>query len=374
MVQEKLPPGSAKLQLVADIRLLHEEESVLDAMLAGWDQQMRGGRRVRKKTAVRNCNVVKRFVQHVNEYPWNWTAGMVDEWMTSLTSERSLATSTIRQYQGTLRIFCDYLTSPHYDWPEQCLQRFGTHPVQVCHEWNTTAHLTDYEGNPGRRPLTRRELQAFFDYADDQVELAASSRKKGALSAYRDATLFKVIYGWGLRSNEALMLDNADLHRNASAPEFGKYGMLHVRWGKASRGSAPKRRMVLSLMPWAVAALRDYVENIRPLWSAHDHPGLWVTERNGRLRARELEERFAMYRDDLGFPDAITLHCLRHSYVTHLIEDGVDPKFVQTQVGHRFQSTTAIYTSVSGDFMNKMMRKALDRAFDGEESADVEQA
>jgi len=48
-------------------------------------------------------------------------------------------------------------------------------------------------------------------------------------------------------------------------------------------------------------------------------------------------------------------------------EDGVDPAFVQRQVGHRYQSTTAIYSGVSGDFMNTMMRKALSRAFEAEE-------
>ena len=53
--------------------------------------------------------------------------------------------------------------------------------------------------------------------------------------------------------------------------------------------------------------------------------------------------------------------------VTHQIEDGVDPAFVQRQVGHRYQSTTAIYSGVSGDFMNTMMRKALSRAFEAEE-------
>ena len=52
---------------------------------------------------------------------------------------------------------------------------------------------------------------------------------------------------------------------------------------------------------------------------------------------------------------------MRHSYVTHLIEEGADPEFVKQQVGHAYQSTTAIYTAVSGDFANKMMRQALDR-------------
>ena len=53
----------------------------------------------------------------------------------------------------------------------------------------------------------------------------------------------------------------------------------------------------------------------------------------------------------------------RHTHITHQIEDGVDPEFVRRQAGHTYQSTTAIYTGVSTDFMNTMMRKALDTAF-----------
>ena len=50
--------------------------------------------------------------------------------------------------------------------------------------------------------MTREELQRFLDYADDQVERAVRAKRKGALAAYRDATLFKVAYGWGLRRTE----------------------------------------------------------------------------------------------------------------------------------------------------------------------------
>lgn len=54
------------------------------------------------------------------------------------------------------------------------------------------------------------------------------------------------------------MLDLADLHRNAQAPQFGSYGARHVRYGKASpRGSPPKRRTVLSVHDWAVDAVRS---------------------------------------------------------------------------------------------------------------------
>jgi integrase/recombinase XerC len=52
----------------------------------------------------------------------------------------------------------------------------------------------------------------------------------------------------------------------------------------------------------------------------------------------------------------------RHSWVTHLTEDGVDRRFIQEAVGHRCDTSTAIYTHVSGDFMNTALRKALEPA------------
>jgi site-specific recombinase XerD len=119
---------------------------------------------------------------------------------------------------------------------------------------------------------------------------------------------------------------------------------------------------VLSVIPWAIESVEDYLKNARPRYqAAEDKPHLWLTERGGRLKNDSIQARFAEYRDALGLEKSLTPHCLRHSYVTHLIEDGADPKFVQEQVGHRYASTTAIYTGVSGDFMNTMMRSVLDR-------------
>lgn len=364
------PEGSARLVLLDGVTLLHPEDLVFEAMLEGWTRQQRGGRFILAKTIADRVSVVRRFSEAVNEYPWQWTATQVDEWMSDLVAQRGREASTMRHYQGALRMFCDYITSPHYGWVAECENRFGTHPVQVCHEWNTTAHLVDYEGRPDRRPMTREEIQRMFDYADDQVEQALRRRRKGALTAYRDATALKVLYGWGLRCNEACQLDTTDFYRSAKAPELGRYALVHVRYGKRSRGSVPKRRTVHTVMPWAAEALADYVENILPRYRHHQLPAVFPTERGGRLRPREIEDRFAEYRDALGMDQALTPHCLRHSFVTHLIEDGADPKFVQELVGHRFASTTAVYTGVGGDFMNAMMRKVLDRALATDDEED----
>src|SRR5260370_23439143 len=139
------------------------------------------------------------------------------------------------------------------------------------------------------------------------------------------------MYGWGLRRAEASKLDVVDWGRNPAAPEFGRYGMLNVRYGKAKKGQPPRRRKVLSVMGWAVEAVADYVENIRPEFGFADHPALWVTERGGRAKPPEISARFAAYRDALGLPRALTVHSERHAYVTHLTEDGADRRFIQQQ-------------------------------------------
>jgi integrase/recombinase XerC len=331
----------------------------------GAQQTARG---LRDDTVDPRERLVRRFLDFTNEYPWAWSPGHMDEWSLQLTAEQHLAPSTIRSYQCSLRMFTEFLTDGRYGWAVACEQAFGPgkHPVAICHEWNTIAHLNDYEGNPEARPFTRQELQRFLDYADEQVDRAVKSKRKGALAAYLDATLFKTVYGWGLRRTETSKLDLVDFGRNPAAPQFGRYGMLNVRYGKAKQGQPPRRRNVAAVMGWAVEAVVDYVENVRPRFGCEDHPALWVTERGGRVKPAEINARFVAYRDALGLPTALVPHSTRHSYVTHLTEDGVDRRFIQTQVGHECDSSTAVYTHVSDDFMNTALRRALAPALDSD--------
>lgn len=358
--------GAAHLEMVSGVAQLRPEDAMFDAMLRGWRAQQTA-RGLREDTVAPRERLVRRFAAFTNEYPWRWTSAHVDEWSLSLTGERHLAPSTVRGYQTDLRLFTEFLCdNTRYGWGSACEREFGpgVFPVPIVHEWNSIAHLQSYEGRPEARPFSREEVQRFIDYADDQVERAVRAKRKGALAAYRDATLFKVMYGWGLRRTETSKLDVADWGRNPAAPEFGGFGMLHVRYGKAKRGQPPRRRNVLSMFGWAVDAVADYVHNVRPLFGCADHPALWVTERGGRIRPAEINARFESYRDALRLPKALVPHSLRHSYVTHNTEDGVDRRFIQVQVGHENDSSTAIYTHVSDDFMNSMLRRALSPALD----------
>jgi hypothetical protein len=230
------PAGSARLVLVSGAALLRPGPAVFEAMLAGWRAQQ-CSRLLAVGTVLWREWTVRRFAAYTDELPWQWTAPDVEEWTSSLLSGSGHAHSTIRSYQGAVACFCDYLVDARYGWAGECETRFGTHPVQVCHEWNTAVHVADYEGRPARRPFSRTELQDFFDFADGRVAAVRDSGRKGWLAAFRDATLFKVTYAWGLRRREVAMLDAVDFSTNPAAPELGRFGTLAVRHGKAMRGS-----------------------------------------------------------------------------------------------------------------------------------------
>lgn len=353
--------GASHLVLVQGAPLLHPAETVFEAMLEGWRRQM-NSRMCGSSTLESRIRLLRRFGEFTNDYPWNWAPADLEDWTTSLLcQDKPTAHSTVRSYQNAVAMFLDFICDRRYGWGEECERRFGTHPTQICHEWNTITHANGYEGSPEQRPFTRDELQSFLDHADQRVERARTLGRKGWMAAFRDATLFKVIYAFGLRRREAAKIDVTDLGPNPAAPEFGNLGMLSVRWGKANKGGPPRRRNVLTVFDWSVEVLDEYLKEVHPLYG--QPTPLWPTERAGRISVDMIGYRFIEMVREIGLAPELHPHSLRHSYVTHLIEDGFDPLFVQQQVGHRWASTTALYTGVSSDFKNRVLRRALDKAF-----------
>lgn len=351
--------GLGRVVQVLAVRALRPEEQAVEDMLTGWRNQQLS-RSLSFGTIEARERLVRRFLAHADEPPWRWTPGMVDEFFGDLRSERHAKPSTLRSHQTSLRLFCEYVTDPGYGWSAACLQMFGTHPVQVCHARNTATHVQEAEASPGKRAFSRDELQRFFDRADHETERIASLRRKGWLPTFRDATLFKLAYAFGLRRNDVRHLQVVDFSRNPKAPQFGRFGCLHVRHGKAMGGSAPKRRSVLTVFDWSVEVIEQWVEvGLPAIGGGND---LFPSERGSLLGLGSINDRFARYRDELGLAPGLDVHSLRRSYVTHLIEDGIDPLFVQLQVGHEHASTTALYTCVSSDYRTRTLAAALEAA------------
>jgi hypothetical protein len=130
---------------------------MFEAMLRGLEGSA-GRAGLREDTIAPRERLVRRFLEFTNEYPWSWGPSHVDERTLALTGERRLAPSAIRGCQMGLRLFSGYLCDGRYGWAAACEKEFGqgAHPVPVCRERNTIAHLYGYEGRhnataPGRR-------------------------------------------------------------------------------------------------------------------------------------------------------------------------------------------------------------------------------
>lgn len=348
---------SGRVHLVQSMPVLRPDEQVLAMMLDGWRNQQLA-RNLQFATIDQRTRLVQRFVDHVNEEPWNWTPAMVDEFSADLRTVKHVAHSTLRNYHSILREFTSYISNPAYGWDRICEKYFGTHPAQVFFDWNTAGHVQEYDGQPTKRPYTREEISALFDHADDEVERVGHSGRKGWQAAYRDAVMMKVAYAYGLRFNELRHLQTVDFARNPHAREFGGFGVCKVRYGKSRRGSPHKPRSVLTVWRWTPGILEDWLANGR---GQPDTLDLFPSERGGLVVESTLLRRLRRYCEELGFSDGLDLHSFRRSYATDLLEAGWDPRFVQDQMGHEYASTTGIYQFVSDEFRRSTLRDALDR-------------
>ncbi len=357
-------PNTSTLARGAVTELVSSAELAFRRMLDGWSTQQ-ASRGLRSSTIESRRSCVRRLFEFTGAYPWDWGPSDLEEFTTRLLNgPKPVALSTARHYQEAISLFCTYASSRDYGWPQVLEDAFGRGVTQICTPWNSVKHVTDFEGRATRRPFSYDELQTFFDAADSRFQDSARHRSKGALAALRDAQIFKTTYAFGLRRREVVSLELSDLHHSSTVPQWGRFAALHVRFAKAAGGGPPRRRTVLAVpeFSWAIDGLRYWVEDCRPLFRVSPHLStLWPTERGTAVSPRYVDTRFAAIRDEAGLDRSLTLHSLRHSYVTHLVEFGYAERFVQEQVGHRHASTTTIYTAVSDDYKRRVINAALTR-------------
>ena len=86
---------------------------------------------------------------------------------------------------------------------------------------------------------------------------------------------------------------------------------------------------MLTVRDWIPEVLEEWFTEVRPLFGADGNPAAWPSERGPRIGCQRLNSRFIAYRQAPGLDDGLDFRSFRRSYVTHLIEDGWDPRFVQ---------------------------------------------
>jgi site-specific recombinase XerD len=100
-------------------------------------------------------------------------------------------------------------------------------------------------------------------------------------------------------------------------------------------------------MPWAVEAVEDYMVNTRPRYGFPDRPALWLTERGGGLRPRQIDGRFAAYHQALKLPSELVPQCLRHCHKTLMAEDGTPEILAEQRPGHQVPGMRGLYAHAS---------------------------
>lgn len=140
--------------------------------------------------------------------------------------------------------------------------------------------------------------------------------------------MLSVIYGCGLRRSEVLMLEPEDIDRDRM--------LLTVRQSKGFKDR------VVPISSRLLEVIDSYVERYRPVTF------LFEGQRQGdAYSAASLEKVFRKACASAGIKKNITLHGLRHSYATHLLEAGTDLRYIQELLGHKSSKTTEIYTHVT---------------------------
>ena len=201
------------------------------------------------------------------------------------------------------------------------------------------------------KTLARPQDVSFLSWPRDVVrlpEILSAEEVERLLGAFRKVAyrvLAAVLYGAGLRLSEALGMETRDID--------AARGVIHVRHGKGG-----KQRLVM-LSPRLLVILRAYWKQEQP-----PAPYIFGSKRTGRPISRDaVQEAIRRAARDAKLDKRVTPHVLRHSFATHLLDNGTELRVIQVLLGHAHIRTTTIYAQVSTGVL-KAAQSPLDRLRD----------
>jgi integrase/recombinase XerC len=280
---------------------------------------------------------------------------VLQDWLRALTHERKASGNTVESYGrdvrqvlayfgGDVRTPADLLALKPSDlrlfMGERRNQGIGSRSLmrQLAGLRSFARHL-EREGHGHasafkavRGPRVKKGLPRPLTPQDARATAAISTRAGEEREPWvlaRDAAVFALLYGAGLRISEALSIKRKD------APKAGATLTITGKGGK------PRQVPVL---PQIAAAIDDYRRQCP--WRMRGDEPLFVGVKGGPLSPRIIQLAMEGLRGALGLPESATPHALRHSFATHLLARGGDLRTIQELLGHASLSTTQIYTEV----------------------------
>ena len=183
-----------------------------------------------------------------------------------------------------------------------------------------------------KRPKVEKKLPIYLS-VEEMFHLLDNVKKEDIPSKHplRDIAILELLYATGIRCSELTNIKFSDIDMDEKTIRI---------WGKGNRerlalfGDKAKEKII------------DYVENEREKVVSQDEH-LFVSNRNVRLSSRAIQRTLEEFRRFLKIKRPITPHKIRHTFATHLLNQGVDLRLVQELLGHRSLSSTEKYTHVT---------------------------
>lgn len=279
-----------------------------------------------------------------------------------LEVERNLSPHTIRAYDGDLRAFISFWKeklSPeekeHFSL-RQIIERYLVSLYyrkmdnrSIARKFSTFTSFTRYLKTYGitieldlKRPRISKKLPVFLSV--DEIFYLLDSVKEEQLpsrSPIRDKAIFELLYATGIRCSELVSIRFRDIQLKEKTIRI--------------QGKGNKERIVL-FGDKAKKKIQEYLLKERQPPENFECP-LFVNNRNGALTTRSVQRIVEMFRKFLKIDKQLTPHKLRHSFATHLLNQGTDLRVVQELLGHKTVASTEKYTHVSLDDLTRMVNE-----------------
>jgi integrase/recombinase XerD len=297
-----------------------------------------------------------------------------ERYLDHLAVERGLAENTLEAYRRDLRRYVGFLEHRDVrslrDVDERTIRSFvasisaSTHgpeaapyratsvartlsAVRSFHRFLLREGVTEQDPAAGvAQPRLPRSLPRPLPV--DDVRRLLEAPDESSPTGARDRAILELLYGSGLRISELTGMDVDDLDLEE--------GSLRVL------GKGGKEREV-PLGSFAHEAVGAYLSRGRPaLARAASRGALFLNARGGRLSRQSCARLLGRYVRLAGIDRRVTLHTLRHSFATHLLEGGADVRVVQELLGHASVATTQIYTLVTARHLREVYEESHPRA------------
>lgn len=183
--------------------------------------------------------------------------------------------------------------------------------------------------------------------SSQEVELLLEQPKAIDLKGIRDKAMLEFAYATGMRVTEIISLDISDCNL--------EQGYVVCKNGFKTRN--------IPLGSLSLKALKDYIEKARPILIKDDSvDALFVNINGKRLTRQGFWKIVKFYKEQAHISKDITPHVLRHSFATHLLQNGADLKAIQTMLGHSDISSTQVYMQFQNENLKDIYKKAHPRA------------